>query len=166
MKHRAGPGEIEGMNVVGEIEGKHCIIVDDMIDTAGTLCKSAETLMEMGAKSVSVRTEGTSCKYCAWQDAYGRHALWDRRTREAVEDEGHEFSSETDSISESGISSCRDCHAKSMLFPLRNVSSSCGAPSSALYFVRALNLLGVRNALVVDIQVYYSHPILSVPRMV
>ena len=42
------------MNVVGEIEGKHCIIVDDMIDTAGTLCKSAETLMEMGAKSVMV----------------------------------------------------------------------------------------------------------------
>jgi ribose-phosphate pyrophosphokinase len=54
VKHRSGPGEIEGMNVVGEIDGKHCIIVDDMIDTAGTLCKSAETLMEMGAKSVSV----------------------------------------------------------------------------------------------------------------
>mmetsp|Transcript_41115 Transcript_41115/g.100869 ORF Transcript_41115/g.100869 Transcript_41115/m.100869 type:complete len:423 (+) Transcript_41115:135-1403(+) len=53
VKHRAGPGEVEGMNVVGEIDGKHCIIVDDMIDTAGTLCKSAETLMEMGAKSVS-----------------------------------------------------------------------------------------------------------------
>mmetsp|Transcript_72030 Transcript_72030/g.105570 ORF Transcript_72030/g.105570 Transcript_72030/m.105570 type:complete len:376 (-) Transcript_72030:40-1167(-) len=53
VKHRSGPGEIEGMNVVGEIEGKHCIIVDDMIDTAGTLCKSAETLKEMGAKSVS-----------------------------------------------------------------------------------------------------------------
>lgn len=52
VKHRSGPGEIEGMNVVGEIEGKHCVIVDDMIDTAGTLCKSAETLMEMGAKSV------------------------------------------------------------------------------------------------------------------
>jgi len=53
VKHRSGPGEIEGMNVVGEIEGKHCIIVDDMIDTAGTLCKSAETLKDMGAKSVS-----------------------------------------------------------------------------------------------------------------
>ena len=53
VKHRSGPGEIEGMNVVGEIDGKHCIIVDDMIDTAGTLCKSAETLKEMGAKSVS-----------------------------------------------------------------------------------------------------------------
>lgn len=33
VKHRSGPGEVEGMNVVGEIEGKHCIIVDDMIDT-------------------------------------------------------------------------------------------------------------------------------------
>mmetsp|Transcript_16738 Transcript_16738/g.33475 ORF Transcript_16738/g.33475 Transcript_16738/m.33475 type:complete len:369 (+) Transcript_16738:42-1148(+) len=53
VKHRAGPGEIEGMNVVGEIDGKHCIIIDDMIDTAGTLCKSAETLKEMGARTVS-----------------------------------------------------------------------------------------------------------------
>ncbi|EKX54600.1 hypothetical protein GUITHDRAFT_159143 [Guillardia theta CCMP2712] len=52
VKHRSSPGVVEGMNVVGEIEGKHCIIVDDMIDTAGTLCKSADTLMEMGAKSV------------------------------------------------------------------------------------------------------------------
>ncbi len=32
------------MNIVGEIKGKHCIIVDDMIDTAGTLCKSADSL--------------------------------------------------------------------------------------------------------------------------
>jgi len=53
IKHRVKAGEIEGMNIVGEIKGKHCIIVDDMIDTAGTLCKSAESLKEMGALSVS-----------------------------------------------------------------------------------------------------------------
>ena len=53
IKHRVKAGEIEGMNIVGEIRGKHCIIVDDMIDTAGTLCKSAESLKEMGALSVS-----------------------------------------------------------------------------------------------------------------
>ncbi|EKX32253.1 hypothetical protein GUITHDRAFT_148758 [Guillardia theta CCMP2712] len=45
--------QVEGMNIVGEIKGKHCIIVDDMIDTAGTLCKSADSLREMGALSVS-----------------------------------------------------------------------------------------------------------------
>jgi ribose-phosphate pyrophosphokinase len=33
IKHRVKAGEIEGMNIVGEIKGKHCIIVDDMIDT-------------------------------------------------------------------------------------------------------------------------------------
>ena len=54
------------MNVVGEIEGKHCIIVDDMIDTAGTLCKSAETLKEMGAKSECV---------CACRCVYSRGSV-------------------------------------------------------------------------------------------
>jgi len=53
IKHRVKAGEVEGMNIVGEIKGKHCIIVDDMIDTAGTLCKSADSLREMGALSVS-----------------------------------------------------------------------------------------------------------------
>eukprot|EP00286_Rhodomonas_abbreviata_P009431 CAMPEP_0181326990 /NCGR_PEP_ID=MMETSP1101-20121128/21828_1 /TAXON_ID=46948 /ORGANISM="Rhodomonas abbreviata, Strain Caron Lab Isolate" /LENGTH=348 /DNA_ID=CAMNT_0023435551 /DNA_START=40 /DNA_END=1086 /DNA_ORIENTATION=- len=53
IKHRRAAGEVEAMNIVGEIKGKHCIIVDDMIDTAGTLCKSADSLKEMGALSVS-----------------------------------------------------------------------------------------------------------------
>ena len=50
---RRSAGEVEAMNIVGEIKGKHCIIVDDMIDTAGTLCKSADSLKDMGALSVS-----------------------------------------------------------------------------------------------------------------
>jgi len=53
IKHRRAAGEVEAMNIVGEIKGKHCIIVDDMIDTAGTLCKSVDSLKDMGALSVS-----------------------------------------------------------------------------------------------------------------
>ena len=41
------------MHVVGSIAGCHCIIVDDICDTAGTLCKSVETLLSMGATKVS-----------------------------------------------------------------------------------------------------------------
>ncbi len=40
------------MNVIGEVKGQHCLIVDDMIDTAGTLVKGAEALLEKGAASV------------------------------------------------------------------------------------------------------------------
>ena len=41
------------MNVVGEVKGRHCLLVDDLIDTAGTLVKGAEALLEKGAVSVS-----------------------------------------------------------------------------------------------------------------
>jgi ribose-phosphate pyrophosphokinase len=40
------------MHVIGEIEGRNCVIMDDMIDTAGTLVKAAEVLKERGAQSV------------------------------------------------------------------------------------------------------------------
>jgi len=40
------------MHVIGDIEGRNCVIMDDMIDTAGTLTKAAEVLKERGAKSV------------------------------------------------------------------------------------------------------------------
>jgi ribose-phosphate pyrophosphokinase len=40
------------MNIIGEIDGRNCVIMDDMIDTAGTLVKAAEVLKERGAKSV------------------------------------------------------------------------------------------------------------------
>src|SRR6185437_14498865 len=43
----------EVMNVVGDVEGRNCLLVDDLIDTAGTLVKGAEALMEKGAASVS-----------------------------------------------------------------------------------------------------------------
>jgi ribose-phosphate pyrophosphokinase len=41
------------MNVVGDVRGRHCLLVDDLIDTAGTLVKGAEALMAKGAASVS-----------------------------------------------------------------------------------------------------------------
>jgi len=52
-KRREKPNVAEVMNVVGEVEGRNCLMVDDLIDTAGTLVKGAEALLEQGAKSVS-----------------------------------------------------------------------------------------------------------------
>jgi len=40
------------MNIIGEVEGRTCVIMDDMVDTAGTLCKAAQALKEHGAKRV------------------------------------------------------------------------------------------------------------------
>ena len=51
-KRREKAGEVAGMTVIGDVRGKTCIIVDDICDTAGTLCKAAETLMEAGATEV------------------------------------------------------------------------------------------------------------------
>ena len=52
-KRRPEPNKSEIMNIIGDIEGRNCILVDDMIDTAGTITNGATALMEMGAKSVS-----------------------------------------------------------------------------------------------------------------
>jgi ribose-phosphate pyrophosphokinase len=51
-KRREKAGEVAGMTVIGDVKDKKCIIVDDMCDTAGTLCKAAEVLMEAGACEV------------------------------------------------------------------------------------------------------------------
>jgi ribose-phosphate pyrophosphokinase len=51
-KRRSKPGEIAEMKVIGDVEGQICIIVDDICDTAGTLCKAAEVIMEHGAAEV------------------------------------------------------------------------------------------------------------------
>ena len=51
-KRREKAGEVAGMTVIGDVRGKVCIIVDDICDTAGTLCKAAEVLMEAGATEV------------------------------------------------------------------------------------------------------------------
>jgi ribose-phosphate pyrophosphokinase len=51
-KRRSGPNQIAEMHVVGEVKGRTCLIVDDMIDTGGTIVKAAETLLEAGANKV------------------------------------------------------------------------------------------------------------------
>ncbi|HUA61966.1 MAG TPA: ribose-phosphate pyrophosphokinase [Verrucomicrobiae bacterium] len=52
-KRREEANVAEVMNVVGDVEGRNCLLVDDLIDTAGTLVKGAEALLEKGAASVS-----------------------------------------------------------------------------------------------------------------
>jgi ribose-phosphate pyrophosphokinase len=52
-KRRAKANESEVMNLIGDVSGKVCILVDDLVDTAGTLCKAAAALKEQGAVSVS-----------------------------------------------------------------------------------------------------------------
>lgn len=51
-KRRPKANVSEVMNVIGEVEGRNCVIMDDMVDTAGTLTKAAEVLKERGAKKV------------------------------------------------------------------------------------------------------------------
>lgn len=51
-KRRDAPNQAKAMNVIGDVKGKTAIVLDDMIDTAGTICAGAEVLMENGAKEV------------------------------------------------------------------------------------------------------------------
>jgi ribose-phosphate pyrophosphokinase len=51
-KRRPRPNEAEIMHIIGNVEGRTCVIVDDMVDTAGTLCQAAKALKKFGAKSV------------------------------------------------------------------------------------------------------------------
>ena len=52
-KRRTDANVAEVMHIIGDVEGRHCLIVDDLIDTAGTLVKAAEALLEKGAESVT-----------------------------------------------------------------------------------------------------------------
>jgi len=52
-KRRERAGESEVMNIIGDVEGKSCILVDDIVDSGGTLCNAAEALLKQGAKDVS-----------------------------------------------------------------------------------------------------------------
>ena len=51
-KRRPEPNLVRVMNVIGDVSGRTCIMIDDMVDTAGTLCQAAEILKEKGAKKV------------------------------------------------------------------------------------------------------------------
>lgn len=52
-KRRDRPGKSEVMNVIGRVKGHHCILIDDIIDSGGTLCNAAEALLNKGAAGVS-----------------------------------------------------------------------------------------------------------------
>ncbi len=51
-KRRERPGESEVMNVIGDVRGKRCVLVDDIVDSGGTLCNAAEVLLKHGATEV------------------------------------------------------------------------------------------------------------------
>lgn len=51
-KYRKKANEVAGITVIGDVTGKDVILIDDLVDTAGTLCKAAQALMDKGAKSV------------------------------------------------------------------------------------------------------------------
>ena len=51
-KRRPAPNQAQVMHIIGEVEGRDCVLVDDMVDTAGTLCNAAAALKERGARSV------------------------------------------------------------------------------------------------------------------
>ncbi len=52
-KRRERAGESEVMNIIGEVNGRNCVLLDDIVDSGGTLCNAAEALFAKGAKSVS-----------------------------------------------------------------------------------------------------------------
>ena len=52
-KRRERAGESEVMNIIGDVAGRHCVLIDDIVDSGGTLCNAAEALLEQGAASVS-----------------------------------------------------------------------------------------------------------------
>lgn len=58
-KRRNGPGQSEVMNIIGNVEGKTCIVVDDMVDSGGTLLKGCQALMKAGSvKTIAYATHG------------------------------------------------------------------------------------------------------------
>jgi ribose-phosphate pyrophosphokinase len=52
-KRRERPGESEVMNIIGDVEGKDCLLIDDIVDSGGTLCNAADALLAKGAASVT-----------------------------------------------------------------------------------------------------------------
>ena len=52
-KRRERAGESEVMNIIGNVKGRHCILIDDIVDSGGTLCNAAQALIDAGASSVA-----------------------------------------------------------------------------------------------------------------
>ncbi|MEM7046434.1 MAG: ribose-phosphate pyrophosphokinase [Pseudomonadota bacterium] len=69
-KRRPAPGQSEVMNIIGDVKEQRCILVDDIADSAGTLCNAADALLTHGAKSVS---------------AYAAHGVLSKPARDNIE---------------------------------------------------------------------------------
>jgi ribose-phosphate pyrophosphokinase len=82
-KRRERAGESEVMNIIGEVEGRRCVLFDDMIDGGGTICNAAEALMKAGAVSVS---------------AYSAHGVLSNGAAKRIKDSVLEECVVTDSI--------------------------------------------------------------------
>ena len=85
-KRREKPGESEVMNIIGDVQGRMCVLVDDIVDSAGTLCNAAAALMEAGATGVTAyvthgvlsggavaRVEGSALRELVITDSIGNH---------------------------------------------------------------------------------------------
>src|SRR6186713_3491463 len=87
-KRRERAGESEVMNIIGDVEGRFCILIDDIVDSAGTLCNAAAALRQAGAEDVVAycthgvlsggavaRVEGSELKELVITDSIGNHAV-------------------------------------------------------------------------------------------
>ncbi|WP_066798068.1 ribose-phosphate pyrophosphokinase [Sphingomonas soli] len=87
-KRREKPGESEVMNIIGEVEGRFCILIDDIVDSAGTLCNAAAALKAGGAEDVVAycthgvlsggavaRVDGSALAELVITDSIGNHAI-------------------------------------------------------------------------------------------
>jgi ribose-phosphate pyrophosphokinase len=82
-KLRKKPNVVEEMSIIGEVEGKNVIIVDDMVDTAGTLVLAADMMKERGAKSIR---------------AFATHPILSGNSIERIDDSAIEELVVTDSV--------------------------------------------------------------------
>jgi len=87
-KRREKAGESEVMNIIGEVEGRFCILIDDIVDSAGTLCNAAAALKAAGAEDVVAycthgvlsggavaRVDGSALRELVITDSIGNHAV-------------------------------------------------------------------------------------------
>ncbi|WP_337848069.1 ribose-phosphate pyrophosphokinase [Sphingomonas sp.] len=90
-KRREKAGESEVMNIIGEVEGRFCILIDDIVDSAGTLCNAAAALKAAGAEDVVAycthgvlsggavaRVDGSALRELVITDSIGNHAVVDQ----------------------------------------------------------------------------------------
>jgi ribose-phosphate pyrophosphokinase len=114
-KERLKANQVAHMEIIGEVKGKNVLIIDDLVDTAGTLCKAADLLMEHGAYSVR---------------AYCTHGVLSGPALENIQKSQIEKLYITDTVIESiehnkiEIISCSDLLARAMLHLVNNKSLS------------------------------------------